>query len=1068
MSARHVMIRASAGSGKTYALTSRYVALLAAGARPERIVALTFTRKAAGAIFDEILTKLARAAQDGKFAAQLARDIGRPELGPPAFLALLRAVADSMHRLRLGTFDGFFGRIARAFPLELGLAGEFEVLQEHAARQVRRRVLQRMFAHAPGGLDDAQREFVEAFKRATFGTEEKRLGARLDGFLDEHQEKYLAAPDGELWGAPERIWPDGSPWLETPVRPLAEAAARLRTRLAARGLPEKQAARWEAFFGALPEWSPGAPLPDAVEYLLKNTLAVWPAVRAGAAEIVVERKKCALDPEDCAELAAIVAHLVGGEFRRRLETTRGIHAVLAGYEAVYHAAVRRAGKLTFADVQRLLEPDTSGRRLAGGDAAGEGRLLIDYRLDGQFDHWLLDEFQDTSFGQWRVLENLIDEAVQDPAGARSFFCVGDVKQAIYAWREGDARLFDDVLRRYNDAAPDTVAERALVESWRSGPAVIGFVNAVFGAADAVAALLPEAAARPWNDGWRAHASARPQLGGYAAWEHAEDEAARWARTVALLQEIAPLERGLACAVLVQTNAVATALADYLRREGGIPALADSDLHVGTDNPLGAALLALVQAAAHPGDTLAREHVAMSPLAAVLARAGVTTPEALTRRVLGQIHADGFERTMEHWVRALDGELAPDDAFSRERGRQLVEAAAAFDATGGRDAAGFVAFVERYAVRGAEVAGAVRVMTIHKSKGLGFDVVILPDLEGSRLDQRRAGLAVQRAPDRTVEWVFELPPKLFHTQDETLTRHVAAAEAEAAYEALALLYVGLTRAKRAMYVLTKAPGKSESRNYPKLLATALGDEPWSAGDPRWFEAVGAPAPAGSAGTGANGDPERREPGGDGAAVPGDRGAAGAEALAAERVPRRAAVRPSAARAGRVGAAELLDATAEAALAFGREVHGLLARIGRGREIPWAEWRASGAGEAAIEVAARCVRAPALAEVWEVPDDAEVWCERAFELVIDGAWVSGVFDRVVVRRGPDGRAEAATVFDFKTDRVREVRDPDEIRRHYADQLAIYRRAAARLAGLPEAAVQCRLVFTGPGVSVDLPAT
>ncbi len=76
----HVMILASAGSGKTYALTNRYIALLAGGAAPERIVALTFTRKAAGEFFDEILKKLADAAADPGAAEKLARQIsGRDE-----------------------------------------------------------------------------------------------------------------------------------------------------------------------------------------------------------------------------------------------------------------------------------------------------------------------------------------------------------------------------------------------------------------------------------------------------------------------------------------------------------------------------------------------------------------------------------------------------------------------------------------------------------------------------------------------------------------------------------------------------------------------------------------------------------------------------------------------------------------------------------------------------------------------------------------------------------------------------------------------------------------------------
>ncbi|MBI5382799.1 MAG: UvrD-helicase domain-containing protein, partial [Opitutae bacterium] len=121
----HVMILASAGSGKTYALTNRFVQLLARGAPPERIVALTFTRKAAGEFSDEILKKLARAADEADYARQLAAEIGAPALGPADFLRLLRAVVAALHRLNLGTLDSFFARIVRGFPLELGLGGDF-------------------------------------------------------------------------------------------------------------------------------------------------------------------------------------------------------------------------------------------------------------------------------------------------------------------------------------------------------------------------------------------------------------------------------------------------------------------------------------------------------------------------------------------------------------------------------------------------------------------------------------------------------------------------------------------------------------------------------------------------------------------------------------------------------------------------------------------------------------------------------------------------------------------------------------------------------------------------------
>lgn len=1046
---RHVMILASAGSGKTYALTNRFVALLARGARPERIVALTFTRKAAGEFFDEILNKLARAAREPAFAEKLAREIEQPQFGTTDFIRMLRSVIDAMHRLRLGTLDGFFARIARTFPLELGLAGEFEVLQEHAARIERQRVLRRMFARA-GELATAQKEFIEAFKRATFGAEEKRLGPRLDAFLDDHQEKFLSAPRAENWGQADRIWPRGTEWLGD-IPPRGKAAQALREALAAAELNEKQRARWEAFFMELPGWMPGAELPKPVAYLLGNALEAWPEL----AEIVVERKKFTPTPAMREALRALLRSIVGAVLARQLEMTRGIHAVLRGYEAVYHDAVRRAGKLTFGDVQRLLAPEVSGQTLTRSpDSEESGRLFIDFRLDAEIEHWLLDEFQDTSFGQWSVLRNLIDEAIQDPEGVRSFFCVGDVKQAIFTWREGDPRLFREIFEHYNAARRGAIAERHLVDSWRSGPALIEMVNSVFGDARALEEVVPGAASAAWNREWRAHASAVQDRNGHAALLHAEDESGRWALALKLLLEIRPLERGLTCAVLVPTNATATEFADYLRREGGIPAVAESDLHVCTDNPLGAVLLALVQVAAHPGDSLAWMHVGMTPLRAVLAAEDLLSPEAVAEGILRQIHAGGFERTLEHWLRRLEPRGGWDD-FNRERAQQLTAAAGLFDQTGSRDVAEFVQFMQRHTVRDAESAAVVRVMTIHKAKGLGFDVVLLPDLEGKRLDERRAGLAVQKAADRTVEWVFDLPPKIFWEHDEVLAGHVRGAEAEAGYEALSLLYVAMTRAKRAMYVITQPVGKSVSRNFPKLLAETLGGDPqplrvgklavagpWSRGDADWHLQVVAAEKSPGVGT-------RIE-------VISEQGA--------KRVARRSVRRPSGEKGGSFPAAQVFSLEATAGADFGTVVHELLA------EIEWCTpaesekyvvaWRDRAVDEAAREEALSCLRERDLAPMWVRPTAprVEVWRERAFEVVLEGSvWVTGVFDRVVVERDEAGRALRATVSDFKTDRLgEEVGLADAAARH-AGQLNLYRKVVAVLASIPVENVKCELVFT-----------
>ncbi len=1053
----HEMILASAGSGKTYELTNRFVRLLALGAAPERIVALTFTRKAAGEFFDEILRKLAQAAGEPKAAARLAGEIGVPALGTADFLRLLRMVVEAMHRLHLGTFDGFFARIARNFPLELGLTGEFEVLQDYAARVERGRVLRRMFERT-GQLSEEQKEFIEAFKRATFGTDEKRLGVRLDQFIDEHQEVFLAAPNGDLWGNPQLIWPEGNAWFA--AMPRRDAAVRaLEAEIAQAELKEEQRGRWVAFFADLETWKPGAPMGKGLVYLLGNALKAAPSYEV----IVVERKKQLLSPAAGEALRTIVAAVIGAELARQLETTRGIHAVLAAYEAIYHSLVRRAGKLTFADVQRLLLPDATGGRELSGEGAGDNRLFIDFRLDAETDHWLLDEFQDTSFGQWSVLKNLVDEAVQDPTGARSFFYVGDVKQAIYAWREGDPRLFREIFDHYNAAQPGLIAERHLVESYRSGPPIIGMVNDVFGtkAAPVLAELFPGEASAAWNREWRDHATAKPELGGHVALLHAEDEAGRFATTLQLLTEIDPLGRGLTAAVLVQKNDTAAALADFLRREGGLPAVAEADLHVCTDNPCGAALLALVKAAAHPGDTLAWEHVRMTPLGEVFRAAGVETHEALTRVVLGRIHAVGFEHALDAWWQLLEPKLDPADAFTRQRARQFMAAAGLFDATGSREVAEFVEFMARHTVRDADSAAVVRVMTVHKAKGLGFDLVILPDLEGQKLGQARDGIAVHRSAAREVEWVFDLPAKDIATNDPVLAAHLREAEAAACYEKLSLLYVAMTRAKRAMYLVIKPSGKSTSRNFTKLLGETLGEAnetvrigqlelpgAYAAGDADWHTQITMASIAEVEATAAVGatlqplDPAAVKPS-----------------------HRLAARRPSDGKTGLLPAAALFAAGAGHAASFGAEVHEVFSLVEWAEMRPaggWvAAWAKTGLGADALAVAQACVEAPALAEVWARPavgaGKAEVWRERAFEVVIDGAWITGVFDRVVVARDAAGRATGVTVWDFKTDRAETETDVAAAIVRHAGQLNLYRRVAAVLTGLALERVVCELVLT-----------
>ncbi len=1027
----HLMILASAGSGKTYALTTRFVKLLAAGAAPERVVALTFTRKAAGEFFDAILTRLAFAAADRDAAVRLGVEIGRPEMAADDFLPLLRSMVDKMPQLNLGTMDGFFSRMVRAFPLELGLGGEFELLEEGQAQQARRRVLSMLFNTGVAG-ESARQDFIEAFKRATYGVEEKALQRRLDVFLDEHGETFRVAPDASVWGNPQRIWPEGNRWLrDAPA--LATALEKCRSSLPWEAFNEKQRGVMEGFLAAMEEWEAGSTLPRPANTPVANVLKFWDALQAGPAEMPVGGKKFSFEPKAGRDLAGVVQAILAAEYNRKLEITRGIHAVVRLYEEKYDSEVRRAGRLTFADVQRLLQP------VGAMSDAAERRLLMNWRLDARFDHWLLDEFQDTSREQWRILHELIDEAVQDPEAARTFFYVGDVKQAIYGWRGGDARLFREIFEHYNAAQPGAVAEQHLAKSWRSAGPIIEMVNQVMGDGGALGEIVPPVVVDRWIQEWRDHEPARRELSGFAAVHVVEDQAARWAETLGVLRSIEAVRRGLTVAVLVQTNQTGAELAEYLRSEGGLPAVAESDLQIAYDNPFTCALLALLRWAAHPGDSFAEEAVRMTPVADRLRELGWSGAADVARGVLEDVHAHGFAGALARWVERMEPCIEKEGDFSRLRSRQLIDAARVFDETGSRDVDEFLAWTETYSLREAESPGVVRVMTVHKAKGLGFDVVILPDLQGNSVALRRRGLAVHRNAERSVDWVLDLPGKAMAEMDPVLADQMEEDVAEAGYEALCKLYVAMTRAKRALHLIFETVGRSRSKNYPRLLDAALGSE-WRRGDASWFQEI-----------------EAEEQGS-------SELVAGSKPLAGDRRRRRRRGQTATERSvSSIRAGGLFEPGRMDAAERGSVVHGLLAEVTwsdefsesvsveawEGREIP-RDW---------IELVLATVAAPAAQSVFQRGDReaVELWREQPFEFTLGDRWISGIFDRVILERDAAGRVRHATVVDFKTDTVDCADNLAAATDRHRSQLEVYRMVLARMTQIPESDVKAQLVFT-----------
>ena len=126
----NLIIRASAGTGKTFQLSNRYLGLLSCGVTGEQILASTFTRKAAGEILDRVVLRLAEAASDSAQSQQLADFVGDQTLSRERCLVLLKTLMQQLHRLRVGTLDSFFGQIARSFSLDLGLPPGWRIVEE--------------------------------------------------------------------------------------------------------------------------------------------------------------------------------------------------------------------------------------------------------------------------------------------------------------------------------------------------------------------------------------------------------------------------------------------------------------------------------------------------------------------------------------------------------------------------------------------------------------------------------------------------------------------------------------------------------------------------------------------------------------------------------------------------------------------------------------------------------------------------------------------------------------------------------------------------------------------------
>jgi ATP-dependent helicase/nuclease subunit A len=1073
----HVAISASAGSGKTFQLAHRYISLMANGVSPDRIIALTFSRKAAGEIFDSVVKYLCDASSSPEQARYTGRLIGKPEFRQQDFLQLLRSLLVRIHSLHISTLDSFTVSILKSFPMELGIPSAFEIMDNDSgeAKAAGRKVLGLIFNHRRV-TEAAQQAFLDAFRQATFGQETKNLEQSLDTFITGFREYYCLMPEADMWGQESMVWPRGSPWLE-PAGDVAQAAAELKATLPANGFPEDllisltEIIDFCSSYGESSRWDDGMSKKVVFTQLLANP----ENLERGQLTLFYRRGEYALSARQCQLVLNLLRHVLGIELRATLGRSQGIFQVLHQYEQFYDHIVRQRGQLTFTDAQYLL---TTANRYSSGSMLSrmlgqEARLYIDYRLDCKLDHWLLDEFQDTSDLQWEVLRNLADEILQDASEGRSFFYVGDVKQAIYGWRGGNARLFGKILEQYQGR----IVQIPLSVSFRSCQAVIDTVNRVFGRFPDD--QLPPQAVAEWEKIWQEHrcqADVVPECGHVALLEPhchngevkptAED---RYHAVANLLNEMKPLDRGLSVAILVRTNDAGKDIVDFLRSEcRGMPIIHEGRAAI-KDNPAVSVLLALVKFAAHPGDTFAWRHLQMSPLNKYFAKHRLKRDD-LPLLLLREIQTHGFQAFMRRWGARLNAVQQLDD-FGRKRLNDLINAAGEFDRTAGRGCNDFLRFIDNYQLHELGTDNAVRVMTIHQSKGLGFDIVILPDLEkGNMARASHPDFVIARDPgtDRPL-WTLKMPRAIVAESDPVLAAQVQKENETACFDFLCLLYVALTRAKQGLYMITCFPGKGSRVVTPAtLLKTQL------AGDPR---------PTSGPGIEIGGEeftclyetgerdwyikaPSRPRP-----AKPAEPPELSTEFGTYPSLRRRLlGVSPSTIEGREIRADLLFAHVTHDSIEFGQAIHELFEKVSWIDEVDieglirdWQEtsYASEEIRRSAVEQFRQALASPEVRQALSRPSGAvALWREKHFEIVLEDQWITGVFDRVTISRDQGGRPLRATILDFKSNEITDDAELASTAERYRPQLLLYGRALSRMLQVDSPQVALQLLFTCAG--------
>ncbi len=417
----YLALKASAGSGKTFALTVRYISLLLKGAAPKEILTLTFTNKAANEMSERIYHTLLNLGNDEAYLKGIVKESG---LSQEKILSKKESLVYEYTNssLSIFTIDKFVNKILREFCGYIGISDDFEIKEDN--------------------IELLSVKFLESLDLQSFDKlidfslyEKKKFSSLFDIF------KNLLEKNEEF--TPLKI---EASLINLQKENSLKEAFKIKEMILNCGVASnsaKKAVGFENFDELLSK-----------TWLSKNSLSEYSYFKKCSNEIL---ESYFLDLKE----QLTIYYKIRSGF-----SLSGLFELYKLYKDYKFKFNMSKNYLHFDDISNLTYELLSTK---------VDKEFLYFRLDSKFSHILIDEFQDTSLIQYKILEPLIKEILAGSSnGFKTFFYVGDTKQSIYRFRGGKRELFDYVLKSNR-----SIDVEVLNTNYRSCKSIVDYVNDSF-------------------------------------------------------------------------------------------------------------------------------------------------------------------------------------------------------------------------------------------------------------------------------------------------------------------------------------------------------------------------------------------------------------------------------------------------------------------------------------------------------------------------------------------------------------------------------------------------------------